>query len=74
MPAIFAGIAQAFVAVMWKKVAIAASEEFIEKCLDELVEHAGPKVMGWLEKKAAATDTKFDDGAVEVLKGVLKID
>lgn len=72
MTAFMAGIAQAVVAVMWKKVAKAASEEFIEKLLDELWDIAAPKILKWLGKKAETTVTEIDDGLVEVAKKILE--
>ncbi len=71
--AIGQAVGSSLVSYFMKKAAKAASEEFIHKMLDTAMEHLGPWVIGWLEKKAAKTETSLDDVGVGALKKILEI-
>ncbi len=53
-----------------KKVAKAKSQVFIDKMTDHIIDIFGSKIINALKRKAEETDTKFDDGLVEVLEAI----
>ena len=74
-------IAQAVVSIFLKKVAQAASEEFIEKMLEIILRYSGDYVIKFLNKWADKSERDWDDTLVDlieerqsVLKSILQLD